>query len=242
MRAAVIDLFLYRDTGDPFEKSPDVRGGYTPALGRSKWKTLRKVHFVRVGLTGGVASGKSSVAAVLRELGAVVVDADALAREVVEPGTPGLAAVVAEFGPDVLTGDGRLDRSRVGAIVFADPARRAALEGIIHPRVRERAAEITAAAPPGVLVVQDIPLLVETGQAASFDAVLVVDVPEEVQVERAMRERGWSEDEARARISAQATCQQRLDAATHVIDNSGTHEDLRRRAAEVFAELTDPVS
>jgi dephospho-CoA kinase len=215
-----------------------MRGGYTPALRRSKWKTLRKVQFVRVGLTGGVASGKSSVSSLLRELGALVVDADELAREVVEPGTPGLEAVVAEFGPDVLTGDGGLDRARVGAIVFADPARRAALEAIIHPRVRERAAEIAAAAPPGVLVVQDIPLLVETGQAASFDAVLVVDVPEEVQVERAMRERGWSEDEARARISAQATRQQRLDAATYVIDNSGTRDDLRRRVTEVVEALT----
>jgi dephospho-CoA kinase len=193
---------------------------------------------VRVGLTGGVASGKSTVSAELRELGAVVVDADALAREVVEPDTPGLAAVVTEFGPEVLTGDGRLDRARLGGIVFADPDRRAALEAVIHPLVRARAAEIEAEAPPGVLVVQDIPLLVETGQASSFDAVLVVDVPEDLQVERAMDERGWSEDEARARISAQATRQERLAAATHVIDNSGTLEDLRRRVAEVFAELT----
>ncbi len=197
---------------------------------------------MRVGLTGGVASGKSSVSAVLRELGAVVVDADALAREVVEPGTPGLDAVVAEFGPDVLAGDGTLDRASVGAIVFADPVRRAALEAIIHPLVRARADEIAAAAPADALVVHDIPLLVETGQAASFDAVLVVDVPEDVQVERAMCERGWNEADARARISAQATRQERLDAATHVIDNSGTREDLRRRVAEVFAELTDAVS
>jgi dephospho-CoA kinase len=197
---------------------------------------------VRVGLTGRVASGKSSVSAVLRELGAVVVDADALAREVVGPGTPGLEAVMAEFGPEVLADDGTLDRARVGAIVFADPARRAALEAIIHPRVRARADEITASAPADALVVQDIPLLVETGQAGAFDAVLVVDVPEDVQVERAMRERGWSEADARARISAQATRRQRLDAATHVIDNSGTREDLRRRVAEVFAELTGPVS
>jgi dephospho-CoA kinase len=199
---------------------------------------------MRVGLTGGVASGKSTVAALLRDLGAVVVDADVLAREVVEPGTPGLAAVVAEFGPEVLTSDGRLDRGELGAIVFAEPDRRAALEAIIHPLVRERAAEIAAAAPRGVLVVHDIPLLVETGQAGDFDAVLVVDVPEDVQLDRAMRDRGWSEHEARSRISAQAPREARLAAATHVIDNSGTAEDLRQRVTEVFGTLTgsEPVS
>jgi dephospho-CoA kinase len=193
---------------------------------------------MHVGLTGGVASGKSTVAATLRELGAVVVDADVLAREVVEPGTPGLAAVVAEFGPEVLTSDGHLDRVRIGSIVFADADRRAALEAIIHPRVRERAAEIAAAAPAGVLVVHDIPLLVETGQEGHFDAVVVVDVPPDVQLERAIRDRGWSEDEARSRIAAQATRGARLAAATHVIDNSGTVEDLRQRVTEVFVELT----
>jgi dephospho-CoA kinase len=199
---------------------------------------------MHVGLTGGVASGKSTVAALLRDLGAVVVDADVLAREVVEPGTPGLAAVVAEFGPEVLTSDGRLDRGELGAIVFAEPVRRAALEAIIHPLVRERAAEIAAAAPRGVLVVHDIPLLVETGQAGDFDAVLVVDVPEDVQLDRAMRDRGWSEHEARSRISAQAPREARLAAATHVIDNSGTAEDLRQRVTEVFGTLTgtEPVS
>jgi dephospho-CoA kinase len=199
---------------------------------------------MHVGLTGGVASGKSSVAAILRELGAVVVDADVLAREVVEPGTPGLAAVVAEFGPEVLTPEGGLDRGRVGAIVFADPERRAALEAIIHPRVRARAAEIEAEAPAGTLVVHDIPLLVETGQAADFDAVVVVDVPEDLQLARARRERGWSEEEARSRMAAQASREARLAAATHVIENSGTREDLRQRVTEVFSALTgtQPVS
>jgi dephospho-CoA kinase len=196
---------------------------------------------MHVGLTGGVASGKTTVAAMLRDLGAVVVDADVLAREVVEPGTPGLAAVVAEFGPDVLTADGHLDRARLGAIVFADPQCRASLEAIIHPRVRARAAEIEAAAPVGVLVVHDIPLLVETGQAGDFDAVLVVDVPVDLQVQRAAIDRGWSEDEARSRISAQASRAARLAAATHVIDNSGTLEDLRHRVAEVFGDLTKKV-
>jgi dephospho-CoA kinase len=189
-------------------------------------------------MTGGVASGKSTVAAMLRSLGAVVVDADALAREVVAPGTPGLAAVVAEFGAEMLGPDGGLDRTRLGTLVFAEPARRSALEGIVHPLVRARAAEIEASAPPDAVVVHDIPLLVETGQASSFDAVLVVDVPVEVQVARAVRDRGWSEEEARSRIAAQASREERLAAATYVVDNAGTIEDLRQRVAEVFAELT----
>ena len=192
---------------------------------------------MRVGLTGGVASGKSSVAAILRELGVVVVDADALAREVVAPGTPGLAAVVEVFGPSVLAADGSLDRAALGSVVFADPERRAALEAIVHPLVRARAAELESAAPEGAVVVHDIPLLVETGQADHFDAVLVVDVPTQVQVERAVRDRGWSEDEARRRISAQASRADRLAAATYVIDNTGTHEDLRHRVAEVLGQL-----
>jgi len=199
---------------------------------------------VHVGLTGGVASGKSTVSALLRSLGAVVVDADALAREVVAPGTSGFDAVVAEFGPEMIGADGALDRGRLGALVFADPARRAALEAIVHPRVRRRAEEIEAAAPAGAVVVHDIPLLVETGQGSRFDAVLVVDVPVEVQVARAVGDRGWSEEEARSRVAAQASREERLAAATYVIDNTGTREDLRQRVTEVFASLTgrDPVS
>ena len=193
---------------------------------------------MHVGLTGGVSSGKSTVSELLRSFGAVVIDADALAREVVAPGTPGLAAVVAEFGPEVLGPDGALDRARLGALVFADADRRTALEAIVHPLVRARAAELEASAPPGVVVVHDIPLLVETGQASAFDAVLVVDVPVEVQVARAVRDRGWSEEETRSRIDAQAAREERLAAATYVIDNTGTIEDLRQRVAEVFAELT----
>ncbi|HET9841056.1 MAG TPA: dephospho-CoA kinase [Nocardioides sp.] len=192
---------------------------------------------MRVGLTGGVASGKSTVSAMLRDLGAIVIDADVLAREVVARGTPGLEAVVTSFGPQVLADDGSLDRARLGAIVFADPSRRVALEAIIHPLVRARAAEIESTAPPDVLVVHDIPLLVETGQAGAFDAVVVVDVPEGLQVERAVRDRGWSEDEARSRVRAQATPAERLAAATYVVDNSGTLEDLRQRVTEVFEEL-----
>ncbi len=137
----------------------------------------------------------------------------------------------------MLDAEGALDRARLGSIVFADPSRRAELEAIIHPLVRARAHEIEEDARPGVLVVQDIPLLVETGQADSFDEVLVVDVPEHLQVQRAVRDRGWSEDQARSRLAAQATRTDRLAAATHVIDNSGTLEDLRQRVTEVFREL-----
>ncbi len=193
----------------------------------------------RVGLTGGVASGKSTVSAILAELGAVVIDADVLAREVVAPGTKGLAAVVEEFGPEVLGPDGGLDRPRLGALVFADPGRRRALEAIIHPLVRARAAELEAAAPPGTLVVHDIPLLAETGQAGGFDAVVVVDVPPEVQVDRMVRIRGMSEDEARARIAAQAAREDRLAVATYVVDNTGSLEELRARVEEVYAALAD---
>lgn len=191
----------------------------------------------RVGLTGGVASGKSTVSLMLAELGAVVIDADLLAREVVAPGTPGLEAIVAEFGAGVLTDAGELDRPAMGAIVFADEEKRRALEAIIHPAVRQRGRELEAAAPPGSVVVHDIPLLVETGQPSHFDAVVVVDVPVEVQLARMVELRVMSPEEAQARIDAQATREQRLAAATHVIDNTGSLADLAARVAEVYAEL-----
>ena len=189
---------------------------------------------MRVGLTGGIASGKSTVSRILTELGAVVIDADRLAREVVAPGTPGLAQVVAAFGSQALTAGGEMDRAAVGAIVFADPAQRQVLERIIHPLVRARGAELEAAAGPEAVVVHDIPLLVETGQAGDFDAVIVVEVPEETQVERMLAQRGWSEEEARARIAAQASREQRRAVATYVIENTGTLEDLRHQVTEVF--------
>jgi len=192
---------------------------------------------MRVGLTGGVASGKSTVSALLTELGAVVIDADLLAREVVAAGTEGLAEVVEAFGPQVLTADGELDRPAVGVIVFADEKKRRMLEAVIHPRVRERGRQLEADAPPGSIVVHDIPLLVETGQPSHFDAVLVVDVPVEVQVQRMTDLRGLSREEAEARIAAQATREQRLAAATHVIDNTGTLDELRARVAKVYDEL-----
>jgi dephospho-CoA kinase len=193
----------------------------------------------RVGLTGGVASGKSTVSAILDELGAVIIDADALAREVVAAGTDGLREVVEAFGRDVLTEDGELDRPAMGTIVFADPEKRRVLEGIIHPRVRERGAEIEASAGSDDVVVHDIPLLAETGQAEGFDAVIVVDVPTEMQVERMVELRGMTREDAEARVAAQAARQERLKIATHVVDNTGTVEDLRRRVTEVYRELRE---
>ena len=195
---------------------------------------------MRIGLTGGVAAGKSTVSAMLAEHGAYVIDADQLAREAVAPGTAGLAAVVEEFGEQVLAEDGSMDRPAVGRLVFGDDGARARLEAIIHPRVRalgEEKARMALDADPGLLVVHDIPLLVETGQAGDFDAVIVVDAPEELQIERMTANRGWTEDDARARIAAQASREQRRAAATHIIDNTGTHDDLRQRVTEVVAEL-----
>jgi dephospho-CoA kinase len=194
----------------------------------------------RVGLTGGVASGKSTVSAMLAELGAVVIDADLLAREVVEPGTDGLTEIVAAFGEEVLTPEGELDRPAMGAVVFADEAKRRTLEAIIHPRVRARGEELEAAAGPDDVVVHDIPLLAETGQAARFDAVLVVDVPVETQVARMVELRGLTREEAEARISAQASREERLAIATHVIDNSGSLTDLRARVSAAYAALSRP--
>ncbi|WP_193614391.1 dephospho-CoA kinase [Nocardioides lijunqiniae] len=193
---------------------------------------------MRVGLTGGIASGKSTVSAILAELGAVVIDADKLAREVVEKGTPGLAAVVEAFGEGLLTPDGDLDRPAMGALVFHDEARRRTLESIVHPLVFERIVALEQEAPEGAVVVHDIPLLAESGRADTFDAVLVVDVPAETQVERMLRDRGWTREDAESRIASQATREDRLAVATHVVDNTGSLEDLRRRVEEVYAELT----
>ncbi|NPC95315.1 dephospho-CoA kinase [Nocardioides sp. zg-DK7169] len=193
---------------------------------------------MRVGLTGGIASGKSTVATMLEEHGAVIIDGDKLAREVVERGTPGLAAVVEAFGEELLTPEGDLDRPALGKVVFGDEAKRRLLEGIVHPLVFKRYAELEASAPAGALVVHDIPLLAESGRADTFDAVLVVDVPVETQLERLVRDRGMERADAEARIAAQATREQRLAIATHVLDNTGTVEQLRERVREVVAELT----
>lgn len=194
---------------------------------------------VRVGLTGGIASGKSTVSAILAELGAVVIDADALAREVVARGTPGLDAVVAEFGPGLLTPDGDLDRPAMGALVFGDAEARKRLEGIIHPLVHARSAELEAAASPRAVVVHDIPLLAEVGRAGSFDAVIVVDAPPELQVTRMVEDRGWAREDAESRIAAQATRSDRLAIATHVVDNTGSLEELREQVERIYTELAD---
>nr|WP_217630504.1 dephospho-CoA kinase [Nocardioides exalbidus] len=192
---------------------------------------------MRVGLTGGVASGKSTVSAMLAELGAVVVDADLIAREVVARGTSGLAAVVEEFGAGLLTPEGDLDRPAMGRLVFGDAGARKRLEAIIHPLVHQRSARLEAEAPADAVVVHDIPLLAEGGRAGGFDAVVVVDVPPDVQLARMLGDRGWTREDAVSRIAAQATREQRLAIATHVVDNTGTLDQLRARVAEIHAEL-----
>ncbi|HEX6444151.1 MAG TPA: dephospho-CoA kinase [Streptosporangiales bacterium] len=191
---------------------------------------------LRVGLTGGIGSGKSEVARRLAGHGAVVVDADVAARDVVAPGTPGLAEVVRVFGPEVLAADGSLDRPRLGKVVFDDPDARRRLEAIVHPLVRERRAEVVAAAPPDAVVVEDVPLLVETGLAGEYDLVVVVDAPDDVRLER-LAARGTPRDDAERRIAAQASRADRLAAADVVIDNGGTLDRLDRQVAGLWAEL-----
>jgi dephospho-CoA kinase len=188
-----------------------------------------------IGLTGGIGSGKSTVAAHLAARGAVIVDADRIAREVVEPGTPGLAAVVEAFGEAVLGADGRLDRPVLAAVVFADPQARARLDAIVHPLVRARAAELAAAAPAGAVVVHDVPLLVETGKWEAYDLVLVVEADLETRVARLVQ-RGLTEADARARIAAQATDEQRRAVADVVLDNSGTPEQLAAQVDRFWSE------
>ncbi|SDD09751.1 dephospho-CoA kinase [Geodermatophilus telluris] len=194
---------------------------------------------LRIGLTGGIGSGKSTVAALLAARGAVVVDADRIAREVVEPGTPGLAAVVGAFGRGVLTPEGALDRAALASVVFADPDARARLDGIVHPLVRARAQEVVAQAAPDAVVVQDVPLLVETGQAGQYDLVLVVEADLETRVGR-LALRGLGEEDARARIAAQATDEQRRAVADVVLDNSGDPDALAGQVERFWAEQVAP--
>jgi len=196
---------------------------------------------VRVGLTGGIASGKSLVAADLAARGAIIIDADVLAREVVEPGTPALAAIVERFGSKVLT-DGQLDRSRLGEIVFADPLARRDLERIVHPAVRARAIELERSAEGAAVVVHVIPLLVETGQQQNFDFVVTVDVDQETQIQRLMARNGFSRAEAESRIAAQATREDRRAAADVVLDNTGALARLRDQIAALWTVLTSAVA
>ena len=197
---------------------------------------------LRVGLTGGIGSGKSEVARRLVARGAVLIDADVAARGVVVPGSRGLKRIVAAFGDDVLSPDGSLDRARLGEIIFRAPELRARLNAIVHPLVREwmAAAERTAvqaAGPPGPVIVHDVPLLAESRGRDGFESVIVVDVPPELQVERLVSQRGMTPDQARARMNAQASREQRLEVADVVINNSGSLDDLDRRVAEVWADL-----
>ena len=192
-----------------------------------------------VGLTGGIGAGKSEVARLLASYGAVLVDSDRIAREVVEPGTEGLAAVVAEFGPQVLAADGGLDRPRLGAIVFADEERRKALNAIVHPLVGRRSAELQAAAGPDAIVVHDVPLLTENGLAPLYDLVIVVDAAPDTQLDRLVRLRGMAEEEARARMAAQATRDQRLAVADLVIANDGPLDELEPQVRAAWRQLTE---
>ncbi|MEU9442775.1 dephospho-CoA kinase [Streptomyces sp. NPDC048304] len=192
---------------------------------------------LKVGLTGGIGAGKSEVSRLLVEHGAVLIDADRIAREVVAPGTSGLAAVVEAFGEDVLTADGSLDRPKLGSIVFADPERLAVLNSIVHPLVGARSRELEEAAAPDAVVVHDVPLLTENGLAPLYDLVIVVDASPETQLDRLVRLRGMTGQDARARMAAQATREQRRQIADIVIDNDVPLDTLRKRVAEVWEDL-----
>jgi dephospho-CoA kinase len=192
---------------------------------------------VKVGLTGGIGAGKSEVSRLLVACGAVLIDADRIAREVVEPGTPGLAAIVEAFGEEVLAADGSLDRPKLGSIVFADPQKLALLNSIVHPLVGARSRELEEAAAEDAVVVHDVPLLTENNLAGLYDLVIVVDASPETQLDRLVRLRGMTEEDARARMAAQATREQRRKIADVVIDNDVPLADLERRVKDVWAEL-----
>jgi dephospho-CoA kinase len=190
-----------------------------------------------VGLSGGIGSGKSTVARALGARGAIVIDSDVVAREVVEPGAPGLDAVVARFGPQVLGPDGRLDRAALARLVFSDEKARLDLNGIVHPLVAAETQRRVAAAPPGSAVVLDVPLLVEAARGG-YDLVVIVEAPEATRLERLMR-RGMDHDDARRRMAAQATDAERRALADVVIDNSGSPEELESQIDALWADLTD---
>ncbi|MEV8527045.1 dephospho-CoA kinase [Streptomyces sp. NPDC052000] len=194
---------------------------------------------LKVGLTGGIGAGKSEVSRLFVSYGAVLIDADRIAREVVEPGTPGLAAVVEAFGPGVLSADGTLDRPKLGGIVFSDPDKLATLNKIVHPLVGARSAALESAAGPDSVVIHDVPLLAENGLAPLYDLVVVVDAAPETQLDRLVRLRGMTADEARARMAAQADRAQRLAVADIVIDNDGPLEALEPQVRKVWKRLAE---
>ncbi|HEX2064090.1 MAG TPA: dephospho-CoA kinase [Acidimicrobiales bacterium] len=193
-----------------------------------------------VGVTGGIGSGKSTVSALLGERGAVVVDADQLARQVVEPGGPAYQAVVDRFGPGVVAPDGTLDRARLGEVVFSDPRARTALEAVTHPPIRRAMVERVAQAGPDDVVVLVVPLLAEAGtEGLPLDAVVVVDCPVEKAVARLVARRDMAEDDVRSRVAAQATRDERLRIADFVVDNSGDLEQLAAEVDRCWAWLDD---
>ena len=194
-----------------------------------------------VGLTGGIGSGKSAVSRLLRTYGAVVVDADLVAREVVDVGTPGLAAVVEAFGPEVLQEDGSLHRAALGRLVFSDPEALARLNAITHPLIAERTGALfrQAAESGAQVLVHDVALLVENGLTGSYDAVVVVAADPATQLDRLVRLRGMAEDEARARIASQLPLEDQLAVATHVIRNDGPLEELAPQVERVWASLVE---
>jgi dephospho-CoA kinase len=193
---------------------------------------------LNVGLTGGIGAGKSMVAARLAERGAVVIDADELAREVVAPGTEGLAAVAREFGSGILDGSGALDRSRLAEIVFTDADARRKLESIVHPLVRVAAAARSADAPPEAIVVNEVPLLVESGRAGDYDIVVVVQAPLAERLRR-LSNRGLATEDVTRRIAAQASDLDRQAVAGYLIDNDGTPDDLGERSDRLWQFLLD---
>lgn len=191
----------------------------------------------RVGLTGGIGSGKSTVAQMFADLGASVVDADAIAREVVAPGSEGLAELVEQFGSQILTDNGDLDRAAVAAVVFSDPSARERLNAIVHPLIARRTTELIAAIPQDAVLVHDVPLLVELGMQATYDLVVVVDAPDDVRVQRLVQ-RGLDEDDARARIAAQASRDERLAVADVIIENTGDLDDLRTQVKAAWPQVS----
>ena len=194
-----------------------------------------------VGLTGGIGSGKSAVSRLLRSYGAAVVDADLVAREVVDVGSPGLAAVVEAFGPEVLQEDGSLDRPALGRRVFSDGAALARLNEITHPLIAARTGELfrQAVASGARVVVHDVALLVENGLTGNYDAIVVVAASPQTQLDRLVRLRGMSEDDARARIAAQLPLEDKLAVATHVIRNDGPLEELEPQVEAVWVSLVE---
>lgn len=195
---------------------------------------------LRIGLTGGIGAGKSTVSATFSELGGIVVDGDVISREVVRPGTEGLAKLVEAFGEDILQSDGTLNRPALAAIAFSDDELRATLNGIVHPLVGKRREELIAAAPDDAVIVEDIPLLVESQMAPMFPLVIIVHADEEVRVARLLEHRGFTEEDARARIRAQATVDQRRAVADVWLDNTGSADDLRQRAVALWHDRVAP--